>query len=147
MTRGTVVAAVVCVAAATLTGCGAEKSDGPRRQLCGMWIGRAATLTGSGPFFTDATSGPDPDLHAAAGSNPMWVQVSDTCAQGALVKVSDPSIIAVSDTLLPPNTRDTTRPVAVAVTPKAVGHATLVAIMPGQAPQTVSFTIGPAPTH
>jgi hypothetical protein len=143
MPRGLLVMVTKSVVATLTTSCDAEISDGPRKQICGDWISRAEDIIGSGPWYVDASDGSTPNIVAAVATSPTWVQVGNDCALGARVSVSDPSVVAVTSSILAQDGGD----VAVLVSPRTVGHATLVATMPGAIREAVSFTVDPPPSR
>ena len=97
------------------------KADGPRKKICGTWIGRATSLIGSGPWYVRAMSSSPPTIHAPAGTRPTWVQVSADCAHGQPVEATKPAVISLIDSV---EARDG-RMVAVLVLPRQVGSAAL----------------------
>ena len=116
--EGVAVAILVAVCA---TGCGMRASgtaDGPRKRICGEWIGRAEESIGSGPWYVDASAGNPATISAAAGSSGTWVRVSGNCARGARVSISDPAVVRVIGVVPAKNGTD----VAVLVNPGSAGR-------------------------
>lgn len=110
-------------------------ADGPRKKVCGHWLGRAEVTTGSGPWYVDVSSG-RASVTAAAESSPTLVRVSSNCQHGAGVHVSDPAVIGITAVVTGSDGGD----VVVSVAPKHVGRATLTATVPGGG-GSVAFTI------
>lgn len=145
MVRRVVAAPTASVAAMVMTGCGSEgdTADGPRKQICGEWIGRAEVIGRAGPWYVDASGGSAPPVVASAGASPTWVQVSADCERGTQVSVSDPDVIAVAGVIKPSDEAD----VAVLISPVSAGHATLTATGRLVIAFTVYAWTTPIPTH
>lgn len=141
--RALVVTPVGLAAAAFLSGCGGTlpvAGDGPTARVCGIGIGRAAATAGNGPVYVDASLRPPTNpIRAGAGSAPISIRVSQDCAIGAQVSVSDPKVIGVQAEIKAKDGADE----VVAVNPLKRGRSTLTAHRPGVPSITVTFVIGP----
>jgi hypothetical protein len=112
------------VLAMAMAGCGNanERSDGPRKKICGTWIGRATSVLGSGPWYVKASSSRPPAVRAVAGSSPTWVRLDSKCSRGQRATFSARGVIAVDGQVAGHNGR----PVAVLVRPVAAGSASVL---------------------
>ena len=124
-----------------LAACSTSVADGPRKLICGEWIGRAETIIGSGPWYVDASHGSSPTITAASGSSGTWVKVSSSCDRGAQVPISDPAVVSVSNVVTAKDGAD----VAVLVSPRAAGRAVVTATETGF-PRAVIFAITTPPS-
>ena len=116
-------------------------TQGPRKHICGDWIGRAMEITGSGPWYVDATEHSLTTITAAAGSSGTWVRVTSSCAHGARISTSDPAVASLGNVVTANDNSD----VAVLVVPRAVGHAELTATSQVGGTRTVTFEVTTPP--
>ena len=123
MVRSTLAALAVSAAAFAMAGCGSAegKADGPRKQICGAWIGQAELTGRAGPWFVDASGRTPSAIVASAGSSPTWVQVSADCERGSQVSVSNPAVISITSGIKASDGAN----VAVLISPLSAGRATL----------------------
>lgn len=128
----------MALAAVLVAACSPEVSDGPRTRICGQWVGRAEEITGSGPFYVDASAASPAPITAAVHSSPIWVQLTGDCAHGVRDSISNPAVLGISGTINP--TSGGGGDIAVLVELNGVGHAVL------NAPDPVGFTVIPQPS-
>jgi hypothetical protein len=124
LVRSVAVGIGAIVLAMAMAGCGNanERSDGPRKKICGTWIGRATSVLGSGPWYVKASSSRPPAVRAVAGSSPTWVRLDSKCSRGQRATFSARGVIAVDGQVAGHNGR----PVAVLVRPVAAGSASVL---------------------
>jgi hypothetical protein len=112
------------VLAMAMAGCSNanERSDGPRKKICGTWIGRATSVMGSGPWYVKASSSRPPAVRAVAGSSSTWVRLDSKCSRGQRATFSTHGVIAVDGQVAGHDGR----PVALLVRPVAAGSASVL---------------------
>jgi len=133
-------AAMLLATVAAVAGCGSP-SDGPVMSICGVNIGRAEDMAGSGPFYVDAsTSAPSAPVVAAPGSSPVNLRVSPDCSTGAQVSVSNEAVITVESEIRATDRADE----VVSVSPLAAGRSTVTMRRAGARPTKVIFVVRPA---
>ena len=132
--------AALVLAAPVLVECGAGGlADGPRKQVCGQWIGRAEESVGSGPWYVDVSTTPDTEIRATARSGGIWVRLTGGCAHGEQVTTSDDRVAALG-AVVPAQDG---RAAAILVLPEAPGRATVTAH--DQAAAAVIVVVSAAP--
>lgn len=134
--HGALIVATVATVAG-VAGCGGP-SDGPIVTICGVNIGRAEDLVGSGPFYVDASvSAPPTPVVAAADSSPMNVRVSPNCSTGAQVSVSDGAVIKIQSEIQAMDRADE----VILVSPLAAGRSTVTIRRGHASPTHVTFVV------
>jgi hypothetical protein len=141
-------AAALCLAIVGLAGgvgCTDERLGGVRMNVCGEYIAQGLALVGV-TWYQDASvfsSSLDLPYFAAdpaiAGT---WLRVSDSCATGATIVVSTPRVLAISDAIRAADGRY----VAVRITPRSLGAATVSISSPTASTHRVSVHVVRAQT-
>ncbi len=115
-------------------------ADGPRKLICGTWIGRANNVAGSGPWFVDATKSAPGPIVADARSSGTWLRLTNDCSHGATSSITNSAVIKVSSRIRAKDGRDE----AVLVNPLERGSSTLMASRDGKLLTRVRFAISNA---
>jgi hypothetical protein len=136
-------AATLCLTMAGLvggTGCADKRGGYVRLNVCGEYIAQTMALVGVTWYRDASVSSSTLDLPYFAADPVIggtWLRVSDSCATGATVLVSNPRLLAISDAVRAADRRY----VAVRITARSLGDATVSISSPTAATHRVSVHV------